>query len=80
MSDALTRLRLSDAELIEITEYEQPQKQLEVLHGRGFWRATIGRHGRVVLERAHYEAVCRNETGPPVRQPRLRTPRRSASP
>ena len=36
----------------------QPRRQLAELHARGFWRARLGRDGKVVLERAHYEAVC----------------------
>jgi hypothetical protein len=67
-------VRLSDAELVELTEYEQPTKQLQELHRQGFYRARIGRTGRVILERAHYDAVARGEVAPPVqRQPRLRT-------
>jgi hypothetical protein len=37
--------------------YAYPARQLRELHARGFVLATIGRHGRVVLPRAHYEAV-----------------------
>lgn len=36
----------------------QPRRQLTELHKRGYWRARLGVDGRVVLERAHYEAVC----------------------
>ncbi len=72
-------VRLTDAEVAALTEYEQPSKQLQELHRQGFYRARIGRHGRVVLERAHYEAVCRGQATPPPRHPRLRTPQRSAS-
>ena len=61
--------RLSEAEIIGLTDYEQPAKQLEVLHSRGFARAWIGRHGRVILERTHDDAVCRNEYAQP--KPRL---------
>jgi len=52
---------LSRDELKALTGYEQPSRQLAELHRRGFVRAYIGRHG-LVLERAHYEAVCRGET------------------
>lgn len=48
---------LTQDEIIAITGYRQPARQLTELHGRGFHRATLGRDG-VVLERAHYEAVC----------------------
>lgn len=63
MSDLL----LSEAELIELTGYKQPTKQLGVLHARGFTRAYIGRSG-VVLERTHYEAVTRGEASQPPRK------------
>lgn len=36
----------------------QPRRQLGELHRRGFWRARLGADGRVVLEHAHYQAVC----------------------
>lgn len=52
-----TGLTLSAQELFDITGYRQAHKQLAELHRRGFHRAYIGRHG-LVLERAHYEAVC----------------------
>lgn len=58
-------IKLSEAELFAITGYELPCKQLNVLHGRGFHRAYIARKGGVVLERAHYEAVCRGESEKP---------------
>jgi hypothetical protein len=48
---------LSPQELAELTGYKQASKQLAELHRRGFHRAYNGRHG-LVLERAHYEAVC----------------------
>lgn len=63
MSD--DKIILSDAELTSITGYELPCKRLAVLHGRGFHRAYIARNGGVVLERAHYEAVCRGESEKP---------------
>lgn len=60
---------LSADELHALTGYEQPTKQLRVLHARGFTRAFIGRRG-VVLERSHYEAVTRGEQ--PSAQPAKR--------
>ncbi len=62
MSDGI---KLSAAELLAITGYELPCKQLGVLHKRGFHRAYIAHKGGVVLERAHYEAVCRGESEKP---------------
>jgi len=59
MIDAIT---MSQDELLAITGYRTPTKQLNILHARGFVRAYVGRHG-VVLERAHYDAVCRGEFG-----------------
>lgn len=56
----------SFAELVELTGYEQPSRQLDALHESGFWRARIRRDGRVVLERPHYEAVCAGATPAPV--------------
>ena len=54
---------LQPSEIVQLTGYEQPCKQLSVLHKRGFIRAFIGRKG-VVLERPHFEAVCRGLSGP----------------
>lgn len=56
MSEAI----LTHTELAAITGYEQATKQLNVLKTRGFYRACIGRSG-VILERAHYLAVCQGE-------------------
>lgn len=57
----MSSVTLTREELVQLTGYEKPSKQLAELHRRGFMRAYIGRHG-LVLERAHYEAVCRGET------------------
>lgn len=51
-------LTLTPDELAEITGYSQPHKQLAELHRLGFSRARRDRLGRVVLERAHYDAVA----------------------
>jgi hypothetical protein len=54
----MTDPTLSPAEISAITGgLVQKQKQLEELHAQGFVRARIS-HGQLVLERAHYEAVC----------------------
>ena len=68
----MSTIRLTAPELIELTDYKVPARQLEVLHARGFWRACIGRDGRVLLERAHYEAVCAGQASAPERKPRPR--------
>lgn len=60
-----TEIALTEAELVRITGYELATKQLNVLHGRGFNRAFIDRNGALVLERVHYEAVCRGESEKP---------------
>lgn len=54
---------LTERELIEITGYTSPNQQLDVLHKRGFIRAFRSRKGNVILERPHYQAVCRGEFG-----------------
>jgi hypothetical protein len=69
---------LSDDELRMITRYSQPSKQLFELHRQGFHRARLGRVGGVLLERAHYEAVCAGRVSaeaPHVRPPKLRMAR-----
>lgn len=62
---------MTDALLLSDTEVEalaggltQPRRQLEELRARGFWRARMGRDHRVILERAHYLAVCAGATPP----------------
>ena len=67
---------LTDDELIALTGYRRPTEQLVELHRQGFMRARRDRVGRVILERAHYEAVCSGarpeQDRPKVRPPRLR--------
>lgn len=47
--------------------YKRPKDQLRELHARGFSRAFISKvTGRVVLERAHHEAVTRGQFGAPA--------------
>ncbi len=65
MTTQTTHVVLQSDELLQLTGYRAPTKQLEVLHKRGFTRAFIGRRG-VVLERAHFEAVCRGQIGKPA--------------
>lgn len=75
----MRELLLTAAEIAELTQYGRPSRQLEELHRQGFFRARQGRSGAVILERAHYEAVCAGAATAPVRQPRLRTPDRKAA-
>lgn len=66
---------LNDDEIAAITRYRQPSKQLAELHRQGFYRARMGRVGGVVLERAHFEAVCAGRVVSPgggARLPKLR--------
>lgn len=62
MTNQATSVVLKSEELVQLTGYRAPTKQLEVLLKRGFTRAFISRR-RVVLERAHYEAVCCGQIG-----------------
>lgn len=52
---------LADEEIRRITGgYSQPAKQLAELRRQGFWRARRSRvDGSIILEREHYNAVCR---------------------
>lgn len=64
---------ITDQELVELTGYKRPSKQLPILKKQGFFRARINeRTGNVLLERDHYQAVC---AGPlPSAAPKLRPP------
>ncbi len=70
-------------ELVEITGCVQAAAQLRELHRQGFWRARrLAMSGKVVLERAHYEAVCAGQTVPGKRraepEAKLRSQREAA--
>lgn len=55
----MSSLCLSKEEIIALTKKHHPSKQLEILLSRGFYRAyRVDGMGDVILERAHYEAVC----------------------
>lgn len=56
-------LVLTPDELIELTGYRQPARQLATLHRLGFHRARRGSAGQVILEREHFRAVS---SGVPV--------------
>lgn len=49
---------LSNKTLFKLTGYKQVSKQLASLKADGFYRARINRLGKLILEAAHYEAVC----------------------
>lgn len=55
--------------------YVQAAKQLQELHRQGFWRARRARvTGEVILERAHYEAVCSGQERAPAQAARHAAP------
>ena len=68
-------LTLTPDELHEITGYRQPAAQLRALHAQGFTRARRDRLGRVVLERAHYDAVAAQRSSTSEPTPALHIPR-----
>ncbi len=56
---ATQSLILSDAELQSLTGYKRANEQIPELQRQGFFRARQSKAtGAVILERAHYEAVC----------------------
>lgn len=63
-------IELSRDELRSLTGYRRPAEQLIELHKRGFHRAYRNAAGRLILERAHYEAVCRGASTQPSLGPR----------
>lgn len=76
MSTAVAeRITLTQDEIADITGgLKRQADRLKVLRARGFHRAYM-RDGIIVLERAHYEAVCRGaieQARPKVKPPRVR--------
>lgn len=68
-------IRLSLDEIVAITKYTQPNRQVEELREQGFWRARLDREGKALLERDHYVAVCRGAvqaSALPAEGPRFR--------
>lgn len=63
---------LTSDELAGVTGYRTPKRQLEELHRQGFYRARISATGNVILERAHYDAVCAGDK--PAKEPTVRNP------
>ncbi|WP_051237625.1 hypothetical protein [Ottowia thiooxydans] len=58
-SVAVDDLLLREEEIRAVTGgYVRPAEQLSELHLQGFFRARRSRAGNILLERAHYEAVC----------------------
>lgn len=66
-------ITLTQAELHALTGYRRACDQLKALHAAGYWRARLAPTGRVVLERVHFEAVCKGQTtGSAAPRPKLR--------
>jgi hypothetical protein len=53
----MSALTLSAEQLENLTGYKRQAEQLAELHRRGYSRAYRDRLGRVVLTRAHFDAV-----------------------
>jgi hypothetical protein len=70
MSDVV----LSAQEVQELAGgYKRPGDQLRELQRQGFHRARLGRvTGQVILERAHYDAVCAGAVQSGSERPRVR--------
>ena len=67
----MTDFAILNAEEIEaMTGFKLATRQLAVLRDRGFHRAFVNRAGAVVLERAHYDAVCRGQMGQQAQAPK----------
>lgn len=63
---------LNSEELAGVTGYRSSKRQLSELHRQGFYRARISATGNVILERAHYDAVCAGDK--PAKEPTVRNP------
>ena len=66
---------LTPDEIRQITGYARPADQFVELQRQGFFRARRApTTGHIILERAHYEAVCAGarQARPTVRVPQLR--------
>jgi len=61
---------LTPNEIEAMTGFKIATRQLAVLRERGFHRAFVNRAGAVVLERAHYDAVCRGQMGQQAQTPK----------
>ena len=63
---------LTTDELERVTGYKTSKRQEKELHRQGFYRARIAATGNVILERAHYDAVCAGAK--PAKEPIVRNP------
>lgn len=71
---AIKALIVSEEEIRALTGAKWPSRQLKILLDGGFFRARIV-DGRVLLERAHYQAVCESTAS---RRPKVRPCREAA--
>ena len=55
-----------------VTGYKTHKRQVKELHRQGFYRARISATGNVILERAHFDAVCAGDK--PAKEPIVRNP------
>lgn len=63
---------LTSDEVQAVTGYRRPAEQLAELLRQGFYRARRARvDGAIILERAHYDAVCAGASLP-ANEPKLR--------
>ena len=64
-------IALSADEIASVTGYKRPADQLAELHRQGFYRARRSpTTGRIIVERAHFDAVCAGAISTP--SPRVR--------
>lgn len=64
---------LTKDELQALTGYKRPAEQVAELRRQGFYRArTSPTTGAVILERAHYDAICAGSKAP--NEPKVRAP------
>ena len=65
---------LPEEEIVAVAGgYLRPGDQLRELHRQGFYRARRSRvTGRIVLERAHYDAICAGARSEQAPVPRVR--------
>ncbi len=63
---------LTQAELVHLTGLRRPADQLVALHAAGYVRARRAPTGRVILERAHFLAVCQGQMHAAQPRPKLR--------
>lgn len=68
-------ITLSESEIIGLTGYTQPKAQVEELRRQGFFRARKSpATGKVILEREHFNAVCRGDLPERSQRPQVRAP------